>query len=109
MLGTHTPLRGHTLFQSASAADLSREIRNHLGAVCVEAPVGDVDACVNRYDLPRGELWYLETQSPIKLHVPAGAFIRTQIQRAGFGTTYINQHPYEVSEQQSCISPAEAV
>jgi AraC-like DNA-binding protein len=109
MLSRETPLRGHTLFQSASAADLCREIRDHLGADCVVAPGGRVDASASRYDLPGGELWYLETQTPLEVHVPHGAFIRTQIQRAGCGTTYVNQQPCEVNEQQSCISPAEAV
>jgi AraC-like DNA-binding protein len=109
MLSRETPLRGHTLFQSASAADLCRDVRDHLGATCIVAPVDGVDACANRYDLPCGELWYLETHTPIEVHVPEGPFIRTQIQRAGFGTTYVNQQPCEVNEQQSCISPAAAV
>ena len=109
MLGRETPLRAHTLFQSANAAELCREIRDHLGATCIVAPICDVDVHANRYDLPCGELWYLETQTPIAVHIPDGPFILTQIQRAGSGTTHINQQSYEVNEQQSCISPAEAV
>jgi AraC-like DNA-binding protein len=109
MLSRETPLRGHTLFQSASAADLCREIRDHLGATCVVAPVDDVDVNANRYELPSGELCYLDTRTPLEVHVPEGPFIRTQVQRAGFGTTYINQQPHCVNERQSCISPAQAV
>ena len=77
MLGQETPLRGHTLFQSACAADLC-QVRDHLGATCVVPPVCGVDVCANSYELPCGELWYLETQTPIEVHVPEGPFIRTQ-------------------------------
>jgi AraC-like DNA-binding protein len=109
MLSRETPLRGHTLFKTASAADLCREVRDHLGATCIVAPVNGVDAHANRYDLPSGELWYMETLTPLEVHAPDGPFIRMQIQRAGSGTTCINEQPYAVNEHQSCISPAEAV
>src|ERR1700760_4040513 len=109
MLSRETPLRGHTLFQSAEATALCREVRDHLGATCIVPPRQEVNACANRYELPSGELWYLETLTPLEMHVPEGPFIRIQIQRAGFGTTYVNHQPHEINERQSCISPAEAV
>ena len=108
MLSRETPLRGHTLFQSANATDLCREIRDHVGATCVVAPVGAVDFYANRYELPSGELWYVETQTPLEVHVPEGPFIRIQVQRAGSGTTYVNEQPHLVNERQSCISPTRA-
>jgi AraC-like DNA-binding protein len=108
MLSRGTPLRDHRLFQSASADELCRDLREHLGATCVMAPVGSVDVHANRYELPSGELWYLETQTPLEVHVPEGPYIRTQIQRAGLGTTYVNEQPHLVNERQSCISPAQA-
>jgi AraC-like DNA-binding protein len=108
MLSRETPLRGHTLFQSASAADLCREIRDHVGAMCVVAPAGEVDFYANRYELPSGELCYVETQTPLEVHVPEGPFIRMQVQRSGSGTTYVDQQAYLVNERQSCISPTGA-
>jgi AraC-like DNA-binding protein len=109
MLSRETPLRGHTLFRSASAADLCREVRQHAGAACIVAPITPVDACFNRYEMPSGELWFTETQTPLELRVPDGPYIRMQIQRAGAGITYINEQPVDVNALQSCISPAEAV
>jgi AraC-like DNA-binding protein len=109
MLSRATPLVGHTLFKSASSADLCRDVRNHLGATCIVDPAAGVDVHANRYDLPSGELWYVETRTPLKVQSPDGPFMRMQIQRAGSGITYVNQQPCEVNEHQSCISPAEAV
>ncbi len=109
MLSRETPLRAHRLFQSASADDLCREFRDHLGAACVVAAVDGVEAYANRYEMPSGELWYLETQTPLELHVPEGPYLRTQIQRAGYGTTYVDEQPHRVNERLSCVSPARAV
>src|SRR4051794_11961126 len=109
MLSRETPLRGHTLFESASAADLRREFQHHLGATCIVPPVAGVDVYANRYKLPSSDLWYLETVSPLEVHVPDGPCIRMQIQRAGSGATHFNHRQYAVNEHQSCISPAEAV
>src|SRR3569833_2186537 len=109
MLSRETPLRGHTLFKSASAADLCREVHHHLGATCIVPPVPGVDVYANRYELASGELWYVETETPLEVHVPDGPFIRMQIQRAACGTTRVNHRQYAVNEHQSCISPAEAV
>jgi AraC-like DNA-binding protein len=109
MLSRETPLRGHMLFKSASAADLCREVRHHAGATCIVPPAPRIDVYANRYELPSGELWYVETEAPLEVHVPDGPFIRMQIQRAGCGTTYVNHRPHAVNEHQSCISPAEAI
>jgi len=109
MLSRETPLRGHTLFKSASAADLCREVHHHLGATCIVPPVPGGDVYANRYELASGELWYVETETPLEVHVPDGPFIRMQIQRAACGTTRVNHRQYAVNEHQSCISPAEAV
>jgi len=109
MLSRETPLRGHMLFESANAADLCRDVRHHLGATCIVPPDAGIGVYANRYDLPSGELWYLETETPLAVHVPDGPFIRMQIQRAGCGTTLVNHGQYAVNEHQSCISPAEAV
>jgi AraC-like DNA-binding protein len=108
MLSRETPLRGHRLFKSTNAADLCREVRNHVGATCIVAPVAQVEAYANRYEMPSGELWFTETLTPIELQVPDGPYIRVQIQRAGSGITYINDRPVEVNAVQSCISPAAA-
>ncbi len=109
MLCRETPLRGHTLFRSASAADLCREFRTHVGANCIVTPVDQVEAYANRYEMPSGELWFTETQTPLELWVPDGPYIRVQIQRAGAGITYISGRPVAVNAAQSCISPAQAV
>src|SRR3954464_378392 len=109
MLSREFPLRGHMLFESASAADLCRDVRHHLGATCIVPPAPGIDVCANRYALPSGELWFLQTKSPFEVHAPDGPFIRIQIQRAGCGTTRVNRAQYGVNEHQSCISPAEAV
>ena len=109
MLSRETPLRGHTLFRSANAADLCREFQERTGAQCIVAPQIQIEACVNRYELPSGELWFTETSSPLELRMPDDPFIRLQFQRAGSGTTYINDRAVEVNAAQSCISFGEAV
>jgi AraC-like DNA-binding protein len=109
MLSRETPLRGHTPFESASAAELCRDVRQHAGATCIVPPLWGIDVYANRYELPSGELWYVQTETPLEVHVPDGPFIRMQIQRAGCATTYTNQQPHAVNDRQSCISPAEAV
>lgn len=108
MLSGEAPLRGHTLFEAASAADLCRQFREHTGATCIIAPVARVETYANRYEMASSELWFTETQTPLELQMPDGPYIRVQIQRAGKGVTYINERPIEVSAAQSCISPAEA-
>ena len=109
MLSREPPLRGYTLFRAATAADLCREVRERSGAKCIVAPATEIEAYVNRYELPCGELWFTETSAPFELQMPAGPYIRMQFQRAGSGTTYINDRPFEVNAVQSCISPAEAL
>ena len=109
MLSRETPLLGHTLFKSANATDLCREVRERTGATCIAAPATAFDAYANRYEMPSGELWFTETLTPLELHMPDGPYIRVQIQREGSGITYINDRPVEVNAVQSCISPAAAV
>ena len=109
MLSRETPLRGHTLFRSYTAADLCRQVQERVGAQCIVAPVTQVEAYANRYELPSGELWFTATSSPIELRMPDGPYIRMQFQRAGAGTTHFADRAVEVNAIQSCISPAEAV
>ena len=110
MLSRATPLSGHALFRAASADELCREVRDHLGGTCVAAGATfGLEVNASRYDLSASELWYLETLTPLEIQVPESPYVRMQIQRAGHGTTYVNRQPHEVNERQSCISPSEAV
>lgn len=110
MLSRETPLRGHELFRTTNAADLSREVQQRVGAKCVvPGPGTNFEAHACRYELPCGELWYTETAQPIRLESPDIPFIRMQVQRAGSGVTYVDDQPVAIDAGQSCISPGAAV
>jgi len=103
MLSRETPLRGHTLFRSASAQIVSgsspaRGCRLHRGAG------RPVDACFNRYEMPSGELCSPRRRRRSSCGCRRSLYPNAD-PRAGAGITYINEQPIDVNAVQSCISP----
>jgi AraC-like DNA-binding protein len=110
MLGDETPLSAHPLIRTRTAVDLCREVREKIGAVCTPlSAASNFDVCINRYELPSGELWSSQTAAAVQVTFPNGPYFRIQTQLTGEGTTYLGRHPIRVSAVQSCISPAAAV
>ena len=106
MLSRETPLRAHQLFQTATAAEMRRQMKERTGALCILPPsLIEFEATVSRYEMPSGELWFTETCEPLTVQVPEGPFVRMQIQFSGAGTTHVQGHSFAVDALQSCISP----
>ena len=103
------PLQGHEDQAASSVVDFRNRVAAGLGAqqVWTESPA-EFEVRTSRYELPSGELWYVQNCAPLTLECGEAAFIRVQIQRGGSGLTTINTRPVGISGTQSCISPAGA-
>ncbi len=110
MAGRQTPLHAHQLFHASTAAELSLQAKNLAGFECISPPSApNFHFRANRCELPSGDLWYSETSEPVTFHSPDGPFVRTQIQVAGSGTTFVQGEPVEINATQGCISPCAAI
>lgn len=108
-LEMQVPLRGHGDFVSSTAVDFRTHAAAQLGAQRVWTESNsEFEVRTSRYDLPSGALWYIQNCAPLALECNDAPFIRVQIQWAGSGVTTINSQPVRISDQQSCIAPAQA-
>ena len=103
------PLQGHENLAVSSVKEFRNQVAAKLGAQRVWTDsTSEFEVRTSRYELPSGELWYVQNCAPLTLECGEAAFIRVQIQRGGAGITTINSRPVGISGTQSCISPAEA-
>jgi AraC-like DNA-binding protein len=104
------PLDAHPAFRASTIDSLEEALGAHLAAEVVQVPrrANEIDARVNRFNLPNSSLWFCSYGVPLALRFPEPDHIRVQFHHNGIGATWIGNQLIPVNPRQGCVSTTEA-